>query len=988
MASTPASKPSSIASSNGSATDNKSINLNNKDAVKNGGGDSRGTGTSTPGNGGGNNLTVPSPAADGAMPGTNGGRLDTARSSPQKQHQSQKSTSHNNHHASVMSLHPNNLPSTRLSAPGSSATSAISSRETSPVRRSHFQSMNSTPTSRAASRSRKGSQEFSPSRRSSSSGPNYTSIPSPAAVQNALKNKPNLHPTAVDPPTDAKPDKQAMSRRGDTSPLSPRLKSPPPPLASSQNNSLPSISSPQRAEQEPSHRPNISSKRSNGPSLDPNRHPSSAGYDIDDAPVPSGMRTPIRGASNGGSTLETVQEGSLPSTPATEKSTKTITNLDEARLEKVDENEAAPSIKSTTESGSDSGGKSNKSVGGKAEEKSNKKIKPGDILSKQSYTSLNTGRGKPGDGSVRNMIVETETVSSIPQVSLGGGANERSAARGEAGGSVRLKPSNETIRPKKEKKKQTRKPTNLATGTVSSKADIFEAKVASAVDEANSSDSDETFVYESNPTDPHHPARPHRYHSRTPSATSMVSQMDQFGGRSRNAGHNVVGKRSMRFAGPFYNNGYEGDAGEQGSGRGSRANGNGNPSRHNLGRHLRDADYSSNIFDSDSLPVSQQVKTPRHYFGNGSRHSRSGSPRSFPNYRTVSSPKKNGDAYGFDYDAEGADDERTPLVGSIRRNGRRNNPSLRQMEYIEEHKRWRFPRHAGCVFLMVLLLIAVGSITSFIVTLTKPLFDVYIEEIQNVLASEQEIMLDLNVHATNPNLFALTVGDMDVNIFAKSRYVGSEQFWRDGPHPETFPRVAREKRWASIGERGDDDDVQVKGGVDKGTDPIPEDPAGDPQTMLLGRIFEFDSPLTFEPSPWTSVETSSVGQVRLSKPGNKTEEGGTERWERVLQHPFDLIVRGVIKYQLPLSSKFRSASISSSVRFVPDDGDDDAGSGDGDDGDGDGDDDGGSGRKNDTVRIKPIWSKRSVKLDVNAVSEDDEPEQHTRRRSASRSFVA
>lgn len=249
-----------------------------------------------------------------------------------------------------------------------------------------------------------------------------------------------------------------MLKRGDTSPLSPRLKSPPPPLASPRNHSFPTITSPQRAEQESSTRPNISSKRSNGPPVDSSRHSST--YDIDDAPAPSGMRTPIRGASNGGSTLETVQEGSSPSTPATEKSTKTVTNLDEARLEKVDEDEPAPSIKSTTESGSDSGG--NKI---KADEKANKKIKPGDIISKQSFTSLNTGKGKPGDGSMRNMIVETETVSSVPQVSLGG-ANERGGpGRAEPGGSVRMKASNETIRPKKEKKKPTRKPTNLGSGT-------------------------------------------------------------------------------------------------------------------------------------------------------------------------------------------------------------------------------------------------------------------------------------------------------------------------------------------------------------------------------------------------------------------------------------------------------------------------------------------------------------------------------------------
>ena len=106
-------------------------------------------------------------------------------------------------------------------------------------------------------------------------------------------------------------------------------------------------------------------------------------------------------------------------------------------------------------------------------------------------------------------------------------------------------------------------------------------------------------------------------------------------------------------------------------------------------------------------------------------------------------------------------------------------------------------------------------------------------------------------------------------------------------------------------------------GIDKGTDPI-SDPEGDSQTMLLGRVFRFDSPLSFGSTPWTWSPSTSKGQIRLPQPGNKTEEGGTERWERVLQHEFELIVRGVVKYQLPLNSRFHSSSISSSIKVVPD----------------------------------------------------------------------
>lgn len=90
--------------------------------------------------------------------------------------------------------------------------------------------------------------------------------------------------------------------------------------------------------------------------------------------------------------------------------------------------------------------------------------------------------------------------------------------------------------------------------------------------------------------------------------------------------------------------------------------------------------------------------------------------------------------------------------------------------------------------------------------------------------------------------------------------------------------------------------------------------------MLLGRIFEFDSPLIFEASPLRRRSQSSVGELRLSKPGNETEEGGTERWEKVIKYPFELIVRGVLKYQLPLSSRVRTASIRASVIVHPDEG--------------------------------------------------------------------
>jgi hypothetical protein len=344
------------------------------------------------------------------------------------------------------------------------------------------------------------------------------------------------------------------------------------------------------------------------------------------------------------------------------------------------------------------------------------------------------------------------------------------------------------------------------------------------------------------------------------------------------------------------------------------------------------------FFDNDSpMTQSQGHKSPRHFVGNGYRQARQPGSRTNPNYRTINSYKKAGDVYGYDFDAEGADDERTPLVGSPRqvrsRGGRRpNSASLRQMEYMQQRDRSCLSRYGACVLISLLFFLLVGGGTSFIVAITKPLLDVQVLNIQNVLASEQELMLDLNVQAINPNIFPVVVDDIDVNIFAKSRYVGSDKFWRDHGSDSARLGVAERRKRADVTRTArctDSLDCEYNGllnqltpyadgGVDKGTDPIPDDPAGDPQNMLIGRVFRLDSTLTFEASPWNHEPSTSKGQIRLARPGNTTEKGGSERWERVLQHPFDLIVAGVIHYQLPLSSRFHSASISSSIRVTPD----------------------------------------------------------------------
>lgn len=815
-------------------------------------------------------------------------------------------------HGQAMSQVPKLLPTPPIySAPTSTCNSAVSSRESSPVRISS-RPANSPSTSRVSSQTRKGSQDrASPTRTSSNNG---------HLSGHSLRSSSGGRSSPA-PPT--KP---------------PQLLSPPPApeppanVPSAEKHNMPPWAGNRRAEQETT-APNTSQKRASPSSTEE--------HGKVDRSIP---RAATRGVGGQGPSLETVQEmASNPSTPSSDTALQPTTP-DDARLHTIDEDATPRASRHNTESGSDSGGNPSSKEESRIHTPGAAKL-PGSIMPQRSSTSLSaSARVKPSDGSVRNMIVETETVSSIPQVSLGVGTGERGNASRAEQGTLRMKPSTETIRPRKEKKKN-RRANHLTTGPGTSKADIFEAKVASAVDEADVSDSDETFVYESNPPDPY-PPRQSRYHSRTPSATSMASQVDQLAGRARGAmrdgSHSVTGKRSMKFTNNPYNSSLDGDAQEADASRNAgRVEGSGTITpRHHVGRHGRNGAYPS-LFDNDGpFPQPQtQLKSPRHFIGSGYRHSRNSNTRSSPNYRTIAN-KKVGDVY--DFDAEGADDERTPLVGTPRatrsRHGRRpNSATLRQMEYMAQRERGCFSRYGSCAIILLLLLIIAGGAASFITAATKTLLDVQVVAIQNVLASEQEIMLDLQVEAVNPNIFPVTIDDADVNIFAKSRYVGTENSWQEHSSDEDVyraPRVEQSRRRWYLSQlvrcMGNAECVEQAmnghskghedGGVDKGTDPI-GDPEGDAQTMLLGRVFRFDSPLSFEASPWGHLVSTSKGQIRLARPGNKTESGGTERWERVLQHPFELIVRGVVKYQLPLSSRFHSASISSTVRVVPNDDD-------------------------------------------------------------------
>lgn len=631
-----------------------------------------------------------------------------------------------------------------------------------------------------------------------------------------------------------------------------------------------------------------------------------------------------------------------------------------------------PKSRASNESGSDSGGPKGETQMRSTSVALTPSLRPSTTVPTKPYSTI-AGRGKSslGEGSARHMTVETETVSSIPQVAVSG--------TGGAGinGSLRAKPSSETIRPKKEKKKIPRKAPSVASGMgehnlssdirlrlhhhhepsrsvsggslrllslddlsislkdgedgssnqsrksslsplrvtnprksvscikltknpllASSKADIFEAKIASAVDEANSSDSEETFVYESNPPEPQ---QHRRYHSRTPSGASMASQLDHRG--NHHPGHSVATKKSMKFANNYANASESGINNDDGrSTVRSNVGGTNRTANHHHGRwRSNGGNGHSSIFDESIFPA---VKNK--FGANNSRHS---SRPSSPRLNKAMIGKRNSpisSTYDID-DGAGADDERTPLMAnSLRsaRSGRNRRPytsSSRQLEHqADGDDNSLMSRFSGCLLLVMVIMLVVGGGFGFTYATTQPLIDVRVLGLKNVLVSQQELMLDMEVMARNPNVVVVTVDSMNVEVFARSKHAEDWDWFK-------LPGVRRDKRTLALADSPDDE-------------PPADDDPDETQTLKLGQILEFDSPLTFEGSPFSYSHTKATGGVRLANPGNTTEAGGEDgmdKWAKVLKYEFDLRIKGILEYQLPLSQKVRKASVDFTTRVKP-----------------------------------------------------------------------
>lgn len=187
-----------------------------------------------------------------------------------------------------------------------------------------------------------------------------------------------------------------------------------------------------------------------------------------------------------------------------------------------------------------------------------------------------------------------------------------------------------------------------------------------------------------------------------------------------------------------------------------------------------------------------------------------------------------------------------------------------------------FWRSLFYTLLSIIGILGIGFIMGFVLASTKDLTNVQLSHISDTLVSKDELVFNIEVTAFNPGWFTVEINEVELDVFAKSGYL----------QPEYFPQLSE---LSAV------------------------------ETVLLGTVYKLDPPMIFSGGIFTRDPVEQSGEIRLLTPGknitgsmssdNSTEPDNLKKWEVISKNPFDLIVRGTLKYNLPFSSDTRSVVV-------------------------------------------------------------------------------
>lgn len=255
--------------------------------------------------------------------------------------------------------------------------------------------------------------------------------------------------------------------------------------------------------------------------------------------------------------------------------------------------------------------------------------------------------------------------------------------------------------------------------------------------------------------------------------------------------------------------------------------------------------------------------------------------------------------YGFDeYDEEtGSINEhqfdKISRKGSTRFHGTPNNlsnqnnfflPRKRSFVIDSNFKQYNYNYIKRTIYTLISIfgILTIGFIMGFVIATTKDLSNLNIIDIQNTIVSEDELIFNTIIQALNPGWFTIGIEEVELDIFAKSGYL-----------PD----------------------------LDRGDYNYEENSV---ETVLLGSIYRLESPIYFQGGFFNRNLISQIAEIKLVSPGknltsidNTTKPDNSEKWQTILKNPFDLIIRGILKYNLPLTKNTKSVVVTKTSYIDP-----------------------------------------------------------------------
>ncbi|ODV87589.1 hypothetical protein CANARDRAFT_185610, partial [[Candida] arabinofermentans NRRL YB-2248] len=264
--------------------------------------------------------------------------------------------------------------------------------------------------------------------------------------------------------------------------------------------------------------------------------------------------------------------------------------------------------------------------------------------------------------------------------------------------------------------------------------------------------------------------------------------------------------------------------------------------------------------------------------------------RSYGNYGSINSNAQ------LQFMSSTSDNQQQPLLDS--RNKLGGNKILRRKKnnlYFSPHDftgaraaRIKQIKSFFYTIALVFLFLSLGFVSGFLLATTKELQHTKISGISDILLSEEELVFNLAVESFNPGFLGIVIQDVEIDVFARSEYI-----------TDLYSR-----RWA----------------------PMQSSEAQSPiSTVLLGTLDHLEVPFVFEGGFLSRQKDVSVTTIKIINPcsfddSKKPDEDHKpiEKWLNISRNPFDLIVRGVLNYQLPISNSNRTIAINRSFKIDPD----------------------------------------------------------------------